>query len=134
FGYPRVLPGHLIFTSAEAQAHVALVDADPQLVEWVSRCGTSGKVRIGTVLSGNEFVGTVERKRALAALHEQALLVDMEAAGVAQVASRLKLPFVVAKTVADCLNPDGSIENDFRTCLEAASVHAAKCLRAMLAQ
>ncbi|MGK5085665.1 hypothetical protein WDW37_20445, partial [Bdellovibrionota bacterium FG-1] len=42
FGYPRVLPGHLIFTSAEAQAHVALVDADPQLVEWVSRCGTSG--------------------------------------------------------------------------------------------
>jgi adenosylhomocysteine nucleosidase len=81
------------------------------------------------VLSGNEFVGTLDRKRAIAALHGEALLVDMEAAGVAQIAHRIGLPFVVAKTVSDRLQPDGTIESDFRRCLEAAARNAASVLR-----
>jgi 5'-methylthioadenosine/S-adenosylhomocysteine nucleosidase len=127
FGHARMRAGEIVFNQEQAEAHLATIDADSRLVEALA-----GTARVGTVLSGNEFVGTVERKRAIAVLHEEALLVEMEAAGVAQACLRLGLPFVVAKTVADRLQPDGSIESDFRRCLEAASANAATSLRSLL--
>ncbi len=132
----RIRPGALILSSQEAVGHQPEIQADATLVEWLKRAearpGVVGKVFVGGVLSGNEFVGRVDRKRAIAQLLPDALLVDMEAAGVAQLADRLGLPFVVAKTVADRLCPDGSIESDFRACLGAASEHAAAALRSLL--
>ena len=134
-GDRRIRPGALILSSEEARGHVAEIDADPALIRWLKdaeiRSGTRARVREGAILSGNEFVGRVDRKRAIAELLPDALLVDMESAGVAQLASRLGIPFVVAKTVADRLNPDGSIESDFRACLDAASAHAASALRSL---
>lgn len=134
FGHPRVRPGHLVFTQAEAAKHLASIPADPRLIAWVCGALDPSHVRTGVVLSGNEFVGTVERKRAVAALHGEALLVEMEAAGLAQVAQRLGLAFVVAKTVADRLCPDGTIESDFRSCLVAAAANAARVLARVMEQ
>jgi len=133
-GDTRIRPGALILSSQEAQGHVAEMDADPALIQWMKRAErhTCRKVLQGTVVSGSEFVGRPERKRALAALLPDALLVDMEAAGVAQVAGQLGIPFVVAKTVADRLSPEGSIESDFRECLDAACEHAAAALHSLL--
>ena len=135
-GDQRIRPGALILSSAEAEGHAPEMDADPRLVAWIEKSGWlhagKEKIFVGAVLSGNEFVGTVARKRAIAQLHEEAWLVEMEAAGVAQVATRLGIPFVIAKTVADRLCPDGTIEADFRACLVSASAHAAAALQALL--
>lgn len=132
----RIQPGALILSSEEARGHVAEMNADPELVTWMSSIQDhprfQGRVFEGTVLSGNEFVGRVERKEAIAKLSNAALLVDMEAAGVAQVATKLQIPFVVMKTVADRLSPDGSIESDFRATLSAASNHAALALQLLI--
>lgn len=135
-GDVRIRPGALILSSDEACGHAAEISADPSLVHWVKnaeiRPGSRGRVLEGAVLSGSEFVGRLDRKRAISALLPDAMLVDMEAAGVAQVADRLGIPFVVAKTVADRLNPDGTIESDFRKCLDAACDHAAAALHSLL--
>lgn len=129
FGDVRMAPGDYVLTAEQARTHVAHFGADAELVALVSR---EGETHVGTVLSGSEFVGTTARKLAIASLAEDAMLVEMEAAGVAQVASRLKLPFVVVKTVADRLHPDGTIEQDFTTCLDAAAKNAARVLRRCL--
>lgn len=136
-GDERIRPGSLILSSQEAIGHVAPIDADPQLIGWMKmaeakRAGVKEKLLTGAILSGNEFVGRLDRKQAVAALLPDSLLVDMEAAGVAQLAHRLGIPFVVGKTVADRLNPDGSIESDFRACLDAACSHAAAVLHSLL--
>jgi 5'-methylthioadenosine/S-adenosylhomocysteine nucleosidase len=136
-GDQRIRPGALILSSEEASGHVPDFAADPRLIEWLERAQPRGqragaRVLKGTILSGNEFVGRPERKRSVASLSPDALLVEMEAAGVAQVAHALGIPFVVGKTVADRLNPDGSIESDFRACLAAACEHAAAALHSLL--
>ena len=135
-GDQRIRPGALILSSKEAEGHAAEINADLALIEWMknaeSHASGKEKLLVGAILSGNEFVGRVERKRAVASLLPDALLVDMEAAGVAQLAERLGIPFVVAKTVADRLNPDGTIESDFQTCLDLACVHAAAALDSLL--
>jgi adenosylhomocysteine nucleosidase len=134
FGHPRMLAGELILNQADADSSSALISADAKLVEWVRCAKTDHPIHLGTLLSGNEFVGTLERKKAIASLHGEALLVDMEAAGVAQVATRLGVPFVVAKTVADRLHADGSIESDFRRCLDSAALNGASVLRSLLSE
>jgi adenosylhomocysteine nucleosidase len=130
FVSPRMLAVHFILNEKDAAAHRPAIQADRGLAAWLQ--SAVPHAHLGAVLSGSEFVGTVARKRAIADLHERALLVDMEAAGVAQVATRLGIPFVVAKTVADRLCPDGSIESDFRACLDAAARNAASVLRRLL--
>lgn len=128
----RVIPGELLVPGKQIPALPPLMDADPALVDLIVEGLPADKAKIGTVVSGNEFVGTVRRKRELHALHPEALLVDMEAAGVAQLARRLKLPFVVVKTVADRLHVDGTIEADFWACLHAAAANAAQVLHQLL--
>jgi 5'-methylthioadenosine/S-adenosylhomocysteine nucleosidase len=127
FGHPRMRAGSFILNAEDASSHLAALPADEGLRALLA--GAFPQARQGGVLSGNEFVGTVARKREIATLHAEALLVEMEAAGIAQVASKLGIPFAVAKTVADRLTPDGSIESDYRTCLHAAAENAARVLR-----
>jgi 5'-methylthioadenosine/S-adenosylhomocysteine nucleosidase len=134
----RMRSGDYILSEADrAGLRDPRIPAHSELLDWVAqRCGASSQSarapRIGTILSGNEFVGTADRKIAIAALDQEALLVDMEAAGVAHVADRLQIPFLVAKTVSDRLNPDGSISSDFTACLRAAAKNAADILAALI--
>ena len=79
----------------------------------------------GIIASGSEFVGTSERKNAIHQRCQQALLVDMEASGIATIANQANIPFVVAKTVSDKLHADGSISQDFSQFLTFASRNAA---------
>lgn len=62
------------------------------------------KTYVGTLLSGSEFVANTSRKEKLALLDENAYMVDMEAAAVAQVSIKYKIPFIVVKTVSDRLS------------------------------
>ncbi len=131
-GHFRMRPGNLVLSQEDAQLEVPTFDASAKLVKWMEGFQGAHTLRKGLIASGSEFVGTVKRKQEIASLHPDALLVDMEAAGIAQTANLLGIPFVVAKTVADRLLPSGSIEADFRTCLEAAAENAAAILTELL--
>lgn len=132
FGDARMLPGDIIYTEEQAKVYDALTPADRRLVEMIGSSVKEIPVHEGVVVSGNEFVGTAARKRFLSSLCKDSLLVEMEAAGVAQVCRKLNLPFVVVKTVADRLEPDGTIASDFRSCLDAAARNAAIVLKDFL--
>jgi 5'-methylthioadenosine/S-adenosylhomocysteine nucleosidase len=133
FGHAHMPSGEYILSQEDADRISPLRAADVDTLASLEKVFGTKRFHRGVVLSGNEFVGTVARKAAIAALHPEALLVDMEAAGVAHAAGRLGIPFLVAKTVSDRLAPDGSIESDFRKCLEFAAVNAAEALRILLA-
>lgn len=120
-----------LYLSAETKVD-PVIATDPGLTDWVSGGFAAGECRSGAILSGNEFVGNTERKLTIAAHHARALLVDMEAAGVAQVARKLRLPFAVAKTVADVLHPPDSVSRDYRRALEKAAQHAGQVLHRLL--
>lgn len=92
----------------------------------------SYNVHRGTIVSGGEFVASSARKTYLHNLHGGALLVDMEAAGVAQVCRKLGIPFAVAKTVADRLTPDGTISSDYLQFLNSAANRAGLILERIL--
>jgi len=129
----RIRPGALVLSSQDAVDHTPHMDASGDLIDVFKGITlTDHSLRFGAIVSGGEFAGRLERKLALGLLHPDALLVEMEGAGIAQLALKLNLPFVVAKTVSDRLNPDGSIENDFKSCLEAACDHAARVLYSLL--
>lgn len=132
FGHARMASGHYLLSEADVAAHSPLRRTDSEGVAWLAEVFRERGFHRGVILSGSEFVGTVERKRAIAALHPEALLVDMEAAGVAHVAERLGIPFLVVKTVSDRLSPDGTIESDFRRCLASAAANAATCLKTLI--
>lgn len=132
FGNARMRSGRYILSEADLVGHSPLRPADAASVAWIAGAFLERGFHRGVILSGNEFVGTVARKREIAALHPEALLVDMEAAGVAHVAERLGIPFLVVKTVSDRLSPDGTIENDFKKCLERAAANAATCLKTLI--
>lgn len=122
----RMRPGSVVFTAADGANADFAQEASRHLVDHLCAHDNNLAARRGVIASGNEFVGTTSRKRAIASIHPDILVVDMEAAGVSQTAGLWGIPFVVAKTVADRLAPDGTIEQDFQSCLRHASQNAAR--------
>ena len=92
----------------------------------------SSKVYKGTIMSGNEFVGNIRRKINLSKEDAKALAVEMEAAGVAQVATKLGIPFAVVKTIADRLYPDGAVRNDYNKFKSSAAKTAAELINLII--
>lgn len=132
-GIELMAPGELFVSLAPHERRAARFAANPVLNIWVKNMlGDSTSVREGTILSGAEFAATATRKQELAGRDPEALLVEMEAAGVAQVALKAGIPFLTVKTVADRLNPDQGVASDYSNFLEAASDHAAQVAHGVL--
>jgi adenosylhomocysteine nucleosidase len=128
-------PGELTLSSPPDQQVDPVMRCDSILVDWIKSAivtSHSGKIFTGTILSGSEFAASAERKKALRALASDALLVDMEAAALAQISRMMQIPFVAAKTVADRANPETSISDDYKTFLTAATSHSSGVLQALL--
>lgn len=76
---------------------------------------TAARHRAGPVITADHVVGTAEEKRKLHAAGSVA--VDMEAAGVAQRAQKLGVPFFCIKSVTDLA--DETMANDFNAVLRS---------------
>lgn len=129
-------PGELFLSLPPDKRIDPFMKANTTLVDWVEELltnETSSAVFRGIILSGNEFAASTHRKEELAALDDRSLLIDMEAAGIAQIARKLNIPFVVAKTVADRLYPDNSISQDYVSFLNAAANNSAKIVHRLAA-
>ena len=83
-------------------------------LQWMRSVLGARRFREGTLLSGDEFVSDAARKRTLAALDANALMVDMEAGGIVQAAQVVHgLPCLALRTIADRLDPDQGVEDDY---------------------
>lgn len=86
----------------------------------------------GVILSGASFAGTKASKVELLERRADGVAVDMEAAAVAFAAHAAGVPFSVAKTISDRLEPQGDVEDEFRAWLPAAAEHAATVVDSLL--
>lgn len=132
-----IAPGELTLSRAEPSPVNPIFRCDPVLHDWVMRIEKeegAGQILSGTLLSGSEFVGTPERKKQLRGFGDDAWLVDMEAAALGQVARRLGIPYLAAKTVADRALPDGTIAHDYVKFLHAAAQHSRVMMRGLVRQ
>jgi nucleoside phosphorylase len=125
-------PGELHLSLSPELRPSPFIPVDPIWRDWLTRAA-GGRAVAGLLLSGNEFVGSASRKAELAKLAPDALLVDMEAAGVAQIARKLGLPFGAAKTVSDRLSPGVSVTADYATFLAKAAENSSRIFARLLA-
>ncbi len=98
-----------------------------QICERLSMDGVG--FRTGVIVSGSSFCGTHTAKERLRAVWPNATLVDMEAIAVAFAASRLGIPFVVAKTVADRFGKAHNSETDYLDFVDASCRNAAELVK-----
>ncbi len=74
--------------------------------ELIEKCSAilkeQGKVsHVGQIASGDSFMYNVEKINQVKALLPEVFALDMEAAGIAQVAHKYQVPFVIARALSD---------------------------------
>lgn len=121
----QMAPGAPFVSVEPEQRQNPKFPTDPSFRKWLKSV-MRDRIIEGTVLSGSEFVGSPDRKKALGQLEAGSLAVEMEGAGVALVAKRLSIPLAVVKTVADRLNPDNTIYCDYNQFIQSACGNAAE--------
>ncbi|MBK0039858.1 MULTISPECIES: 5'-methylthioadenosine/adenosylhomocysteine nucleosidase [unclassified Leuconostoc] len=82
--------------------------ADPEVVADFEKLAA---VKEGLIVSGDQFVQDDAKKRILAHFPD-ALVAEMEAAAVAQVATQFGTPFIVLRGVSDLANGDSGVVFD----------------------
>lgn len=87
-----------------------------------------GHAHIGTVASGDQFVGSKDVKSAIVE-NTQALCTEMEGAAIAHVAWRNGIPFVVIRAISD--KADDSAEMDYPTFEAIAAKRCAEVTQAL---
>lgn len=105
--------------------------ADEKLVELAFAAADSlqaGHAKIGTVASGDQFVGQKEQKEKIIA-DTGALCTEMEGAAIAHGAWKNGIPFVVIRAISD--KADDSAEMDYPTFEAMAAEKCALVTRAM---
>ena len=83
-------------------------EADPTVVKDFEQLAP---VKEGLIVSGDQFVQDTAKKRILTHFPE-ALVAEMEAAAVAQVAYQFGTPFIVLRGVSDLANGDSGVVFD----------------------
>lgn len=126
-------PGELHVSIPKDKRPSPLLETHSLLSGWVIlQLADVTNVHSGTILSGSEFVGNTNRKKELASIRTDVLAVEMEAAGVGQIAARRGVPLIVVKTIADRVTPDGSVSSEYLKFSEAAAETAAHIASAIV--
>ncbi len=110
---------------------VRLFPADEMLVKLAYAAADSlcpGHTKIGTVASGDQFVGQKEQKEKIIS-DTGALCTEMEGAAIAHGAWRNGIPYVVIRAISD--KADDSAEMDYPTFEAMAAERCALVTRAM---
>ena len=106
--------------------------ADRGLAEIALKAGEAlfpGKVRLGRILSGDQFLADRAKVAELRERHKGDC-VEMEGAAVAQVCRLNGVPFVILRAMSD--KADGSANMNFREFTQLASDRSAAIVEAML--
>lgn len=123
FGY---VPGQVPQLPARFEADAVLLQAA------VKAAATFGQAQIqqGLIVSGDQFIGSVQQRNQIQATFADALAVEMEAAAIAQVCYQQAVAFVVIRAISDNGNDEASV--DFDTFLHQAGAHSAQMVMDLL--
>lgn len=110
--------------------NTSLFRADARLNARLLDAAQGEDVRVGTIATGDAFVGEGEKKRAIREAHG-ALCVEMEGAAIAHTAFANGVPFAVIRCISDLA--DDASEQDFDRFFRRASDKTAGIVCAMLA-
>lgn len=130
-----IAPGELTLSIPPDQQIEPMMRTDKLLRSWILEVISSNrknKIFNGVILSGSEFAASVARKKFLKSLNNEALLVEMEAAALAQLCRKTRTSFVSVKTVADRAVPGQSISDDYKKFLNEAVLNSRMVLDAIL--
>jgi adenosylhomocysteine nucleosidase len=75
--------------------------ADDRLMAAMRRVGPMEHLKIGPLVSGNQFISTAAQYEDIMRHYPEALAVEMEGAAIAHVAQELKLPFLIVRSISD---------------------------------
>ena len=125
-GDELMAPGFPFVSVPPERRKAPIFETDLSFQNWLESAHLG--LRKGVLLSGSEFVGNFDRKKTISSKVKGSLAVEMEAAAVALVANKLQIPFAVVKTIADRLNPDGTISSDYNQFLKSAADSAAQVI------
>lgn len=89
--------------------------ADPHLLELAHRAAKEvlapEKIHRGLIVSGDQFVSSLEQRQEITAHFPEALCVEMEGAAIAQVASVNSVPHLILRAISD--QADNTAPRDF---------------------
>ncbi|PZG47612.1 5'-methylthioadenosine/adenosylhomocysteine nucleosidase [Staphylococcus aureus] len=100
------------------QMPVAFQSSKP-LIEKVSQVVQQQQqltAKVGLIVSGDSFIGSVEQRQKIKKAFPNAMAVEMEATAIAQTCYQFNVPFVVVRAVSDLAN--GEAEMCFEAFLE----------------
>jgi adenosylhomocysteine nucleosidase len=83
----------------------------------------------GRILSGDQFIASVEKVKELREVFEGACA-EMEGAAVAQICSKWNIPFVIIRSISDSADHDAKV--NFREFTPLAAARAKQVVRGML--
>ena len=114
-----------------SDANRMVFHADPALLRLLKTLNPSERLFIGPLVSGNQFIGSPAQVSEIHQHYPEALAVEMEGAALAHVASKLKIPFLVIRSISDLvLHP--SNEMTFEAYLAKASERSAHLCEQLL--
>lgn len=109
----------------------SIFEADDELIELAEKAGKKlkGKVIVGRVLSGDQFIASPEK---IAFLRKEfnGECTEMEGAAVGHVCQVLDVPFVVIRTMSDKANSDA--HTDYATFMKIAAENSITLVNEML--
>lgn len=104
--------------------------ADKKMIALASECcqrvNSDTHVKIGRIVSGDQFISSKEMKQKLIE-NFQGLCTEMEGASIAQGAYLNKIPFVIIRAISD--KADDSAQEDYPTFEKKAAQHCANLVK-----
>lgn len=97
----------------QIQGLPARFEADSELLGKALSLGGAARIKPGLIVSGDWFVDTQEKMRAILSLFPDALAVDMESAAIAQTCFRLATRFLSFRIISDIPLKGGNTEQYF---------------------
>lgn len=105
--------------------------SDEKLMDAMQRIGPMDHLKIGPLVSGNQFISTEAQYTAIMRHYPEALAVEMEGAAIAHVAHELHLPFLIVRSISDLVVHPRN-EMTFDAYLDKASERSAAMVEALL--
>ncbi len=106
FGYPRGVVPRLAASTFTADPH--LLEAATLAANKELACN---QVHQGLIVSGDQFISSVEQKQDILAFFPEAMCAEMEGAAIAQVASVNRIPHLIMRAISD--QADSTAPHDF---------------------
>lgn len=106
FGYPKgTIPS----------LKTSIFPADPKLIELAVQAARTqvdhNKIHQGLIVSGDQFISSLEQKREIISFFPKTMCAEMEGAAIAQVAHLNQIPHLIVRAISD--QADNTAPEDF---------------------